>query len=78
MFEQEMGIGESAPGFMQDEVVPPQFVDEPPRWARSRKQLVGLAKQNPMAHIFVVGCCLYRSQRLALTSRALLLEYRSF
>jgi charged multivesicular body protein 5 len=29
-FEQEMGIGESTPGFLQDEVGPPQFVDEPP------------------------------------------------
>ena len=28
MFEQEMGIGESAPSFLHDEVAP-QFVDEP-------------------------------------------------
>ncbi|EFE40224.1 hypothetical protein TRV_05068 [Trichophyton verrucosum HKI 0517] len=30
MFEQAMGGEESVPSFMQDEVAPPQFIDEPP------------------------------------------------
>lgn len=30
MYEQESGVGEGVPGFLQDEVVPPTFVDEPP------------------------------------------------
>ncbi|KIV97894.1 hypothetical protein PV10_01594 [Exophiala mesophila] len=42
MFEQEMGIGESAPGFLQDEVAPPQFIDEPPEQAKVKEAAGGV------------------------------------
>lgn len=42
MFEQEMGIGESAPGFLQDEVVPPQFIDEPPEQSKVKEAAGGV------------------------------------
>lgn len=41
MFEQEMGIGESAPGFLQDEVVP-QFIDEPPEQSKVKEAAGGV------------------------------------
>jgi charged multivesicular body protein 5 len=42
MFEQEMGIGESTPGFLQDEVGPPQFVDEPPEQGKIKEAAGGI------------------------------------
>ena len=41
MYEQETGIGESTPGFLQDEVAPPQFVDEPPQQVKEAAGGVG-------------------------------------
>lgn len=42
MFEQEMGLGESTPAFLQDEVAPPQFVDEPPETAKVKEAAGGV------------------------------------
>ncbi|EXJ64269.1 hypothetical protein A1O7_00605 [Cladophialophora yegresii CBS 114405] len=42
MFEQEMGIGESTPGFLQDEVAPPQFVDAPPEHTKVKEAAGGV------------------------------------
>ena len=40
MFEQHSGIGESTPGFMQDEV--PTFVDEPPEQGKLKEAAGGV------------------------------------
>ncbi|KAJ9632603.1 Vacuolar protein-sorting-associated protein 60 [Knufia peltigerae] len=42
MFEQEMGIGQSTPGFLQDEVAPPTFVDEAPEQAKVKEAAGGI------------------------------------
>ncbi|KIW50273.1 hypothetical protein, variant [Exophiala xenobiotica] len=42
MFEQEMGVGESTPGFLQDEVAPPQFIDEPPEQTKIKEAAGGV------------------------------------
>ena len=42
MFESEMGIGESAPGFLQDEVAPPTFIDEAPEQGKFKEAAGGV------------------------------------
>jgi charged multivesicular body protein 5 len=41
MFDQEMGVGESTPGFLQDEVAP-QFIDEPPQQTKIKEAAGGV------------------------------------
>lgn len=41
-YEQESGLGESMPGFMQDEVAPPTFVDEPPEQGKVKEVAGGV------------------------------------
>jgi charged multivesicular body protein 5 len=42
MFEQESGVGEGVPGFLQDEVAPPMFVDEPPEQGKMKEVAGGV------------------------------------
>src|ERR1700754_4164484 len=41
MFEQEAGLGEGVPSFLQDEV-PPTFIDEPPEQAKVKEAAGGV------------------------------------
>jgi charged multivesicular body protein 5 len=41
-YEQEMGIGDSTPGFLQDEVAPPTFIDEPPEQGKVKEAAGGV------------------------------------
>lgn len=43
MFESEMGGESAVPGFLQDEVAPPQFIDEPPEEAKLKEPAGGAA-----------------------------------
>jgi charged multivesicular body protein 5 len=40
LYEQQSGVGESVPGFLQDEV--PQFVDEPPEQGKVKEAAGGV------------------------------------
>jgi len=42
LFEQESGLGEGVPGFLQDEVAPPAFVDEPPLQGKMKEVAGGV------------------------------------
>lgn len=42
MFEQELGQGQGVPGFLQDELAPPQFVDEPPEAGKVKEAAGGV------------------------------------
>lgn len=42
IFEQESGMGEGVPGFLQDEVAPPTFVDDPPEQGKVKEVAGGV------------------------------------